>query len=177
MRFRLDVTIGITPELEQLLSRVCGGNGGECDRSGFDYTIGPITEQPTGATAMKSLILKDSQQAILTVGTPISKKGNPATIDGEISVHSEDESVVKVELTGAANTWRIWAVGGVDESTNVIISADALEGEEVEEIQEIIMVGVTAGKAASFQASLSTPEEQPEAPPEEPPVEPLAGRR
>ncbi len=108
--------------------------------------------------------LTATQLCRVTVAGAVDKKGNPAPLDGAPAFSSDNESLVTFTTDPAdPNTGIASAVGPVtppDTPVNLLITADALIGEGVENITEAGICAVTAGKAASFSVTVGTPEEQ-----------------
>lgn len=127
---------------------------------GFDFTFGPVSEiQFTKESSMGTLILKDSQQALVKIA-PKSKAGNPAAVDGAPVWQSSDPTVVLVTPEADGLSATVSAVGPVGVAT-VTVTADADVGEGVKTISDGFNVSVEGGEASTLGFDLGTPEEKP----------------
>ena len=104
------------------------------------------------------LVLTDSQFVTLNV-TPVTKAGNPATIDGAPKWSVSDESVLTLEVSEDGLSCKAVTTGKLgDAQVNVVADADM--GEGVVEITGVLEVSVKAGAAASVAVTAGTPEEK-----------------
>jgi hypothetical protein len=118
-----------------------------------------VSEKPFYAQGrIPMLVLTDSQFVTLNV-TPVTKAGNPATIDGAPKWSVSDESVLALEVSEDGLSCKAVATGKLgDAQINVVADADM--GEGVVEITGVLEVSVKAGAAASVAITAGTPEEK-----------------
>jgi hypothetical protein len=118
-----------------------------------------VSEKPFYAHGrILMLVLTDSQFVTLNV-TPVTKAGNPATIDGAPKWSVSDESVLTLEVSEDGLSCKAVTTGKLgDAQVNVVADADM--GEGVVEITGVLEVSVKAGAAASVAVTAGTPEEK-----------------
>ena len=118
-----------------------------------------VSEKPFYAQGrILMLVLTDSQFVTLNV-TPVTKAGNPATIDGALKWSVSDESVLTLEVSEDGLSCKAATTGKLgDAQINVVADADM--GEGVVETTGVLEVSVKAGAAASVAITAGTPEEK-----------------
>ena len=118
-----------------------------------------VSEKPFYAQGrILMLVLTDSQFVTLNVA-PVTKAGNPATIDGAPKWSVSDESVLTLEVSEDGLSCKAVTTGKLsDAQINVVADADM--GEGVVEITGVLEVSVKAGAAASVAVTAGTPEEK-----------------
>jgi hypothetical protein len=118
-----------------------------------------VSEKPFYAQGrIPMLVLTDSQFVSLNV-SPVTKAGNPATIDGAPKWSVSDESVLTLEVSEDGLSCKAVTTGKLgDAQINVVADADM--GEGVVEIVGVLEVSVKAGAAASVAVTAGTPEEK-----------------
>lgn len=117
---------------------------------------------------IKLMQLRDDQQATITFGAPVDKKGNPAPVENiVIEVVDGTSATVLPNPSDPDNKLSALIVGGSptpDPSTPtaIRISADGDMGEGVKTIEAFVPLLTTSGQAFGFGAPVEgAPEDQP----------------
>jgi uncharacterized protein YjdB len=127
------------------------------------WEIGPISEQPQGATIRrkrKMLKLTNTQQAALSISA-VDRRNKPALVDSVVWTSSDD--TVATVTADTADPMKA-TVKAIDAGTAQInVSADADLGDGERPITGALDVTVVAGEAVALVIGTGTPTEQPEA--------------
>jgi hypothetical protein len=107
---------------------------------------------------LKTMFLTDSQEVDLAI-KPVSRKGNPAQVEGAPVWQSSDPAIVEAIPSQDGLSCVAKAVGPVGHA-QLGVSADADLGEGVRTITGIFEIDVVAGEAASLTVIAGEPREQ-----------------
>ena len=112
------------------------------------------------------MVLTDTQQATITFGQPLDKKGKPAKVQPGSVAFSIDQPDAATVTQDASDPFTALVVAGnptADGSpATITISADADLGDGVKTITGVEPLIVTSGEAVGFgNATVSAPVEQP----------------
>ena len=126
---------------------------------GFQWTIGPVQEQPLDEGTLVMLTqLTDSQKCLFSVAI-VDKHDNPAPIDGKPTWEVLGDALVTLEVSDDGLSCEAVAVGTLG-NTQIQVSADADLGEGVQAITGTMDITIVGGAAAKVVISAGTPEEQ-----------------
>ena len=111
---------------------------------------------------IKSMVLTDSQEATLSFGRPVTKRGNPAQVDeSSISFTISDGSATLTPNPSGTDPYSVKVTAAVltpvDTPAVITITADADLGDGVKNISGVEPLIVIAGEAAGFGPATSTP--------------------
>lgn len=135
-----------------------------------EQTVRPVVKTPQyqspPTTASKRNLLMafsmtDSQQCEVTIA-PVSKKGNPAPLDGIPVWSTENTNVLALTPSGDGLSCVIAAVGPLTSTpVRVTVTGDADMGSGVTPIVGFVDVEITGGQAVSINVTPGIPTEQP----------------